>query len=181
MRKKLLTGTFSLLLASSVFLVFFAGAVMAAEGDNYDQPPPRGQMEKIREKINTLRMWQLTRALNLDENTAARLFPILNGFDKKRAGLEYGQRISMRDLRDAVQGGDEARMKAVMDKLEASHQALERLNSAERAQVKRVLTVQQQAKFLLFQHEFNRRLRKMIAQARQEKRLQGGNKEDFKW
>ncbi len=154
------------------FVVFLSGAAVAASGP-YGRIPPRQQFEKMREKINTLRIWKLTRVLNLNEDSASRVFPILNKYDRRRADIEYNQRVAMRNLRMALANRDDARLQTVLDNLEANHEALERINGSERAELKKVLTVEQQAKFLLFQVRFNNQIKKMISEARG-KRLQGG-------
>lgn len=126
-----------------------------------------GRMEQVRQRIQTLKMWKLTKALDLDENTASRLFPVMNGYDRQRAALMYDRRRSMEDLRAALKRGDEKRMGEVIKELESLNHRLERLNDEERAKLGTILTVRQQAKLILFMPGFNRQIKRMIEMARQ--------------
>jgi len=153
-------------------VVGFAGNSMAEFPGDYDRPPKKEQMEKVRKRVETLRMWKLTKALDLDEKTSAQLFPLLNGYDKKRAEIERALWTGMKDLRDSLRERSEGRLRDILDRLEMDHKALQRINDEERAEVKKILTVEQQAKFVLFQVEFNKEIRRIIAEAR-DKRQEG--------
>lgn len=52
--------------------------MLAQPPEDFDRPPTKEQMENVRERIETLRMWKLTKTLDLDEKTSAKLFPLLN-------------------------------------------------------------------------------------------------------
>jgi len=149
------------------FIVFgFTVDGMAEFPDDTDKPPTQEQMKKVRKRIETLRMWKLTKALDLDENTSAQLFPVLNRYDKQRAELERALWTSMKELRDTLGERREGRLKEILEKLENDHKALQRINDEERAEVKRILNIEQQAKFVLFQVEFNKEIRRIIAEAK---------------
>jgi Spy/CpxP family protein refolding chaperone len=151
-----------------LFLVFGFGAnTLAQPPEDFDRSPTKEQMEKVRERIETLRMWKLTKTLDLDEKTSAKLFPLLNKYDKKRAEIEKAIRDDLRELREALKGKREGNLKSIIDKLEENHEALQRINDEERAELKKILTIEQQAKFILFQQEFDRDIRKTIAEARE--------------
>ena len=140
------------------FLMLQGGAALAQ--------PPRAQMEGVMQQIQTLKMWKLTKELDLDEQTAARLFPVMNGFDKQRAEIAYNQRLSMNDLRKAVKNGNEDQMKDAIRRLVSGRAALEQVNEKEIVELGNILTVRQQAKYILFMPRFNRQMRAMIRQAR---------------
>jgi len=122
--------------------------------------------ERIRQRIETLRMWELTRALDLDEATAAKLFPLLNRYAKKRQELEKGIQADLSGLREALKNRDQERIRELLDQLEDRHRALQQLNDEERAELKKVLTLEQQAQYILFQQRFNREIRRLINEAR---------------
>lgn len=154
----------------TVFLLM-AGFSAAARADGNDfknqPPPPRKQFFKMKQKINTLRIWGLTKELDLDQDAAARVFPIMNGYDNKRTEIQYRLIVLMHNLRNALRDRDDAGIQATLDKLEANHQKMEQLNDSERDELKKALTVEQQAKFLLFEVRFEKQVKKMIAKARQ--------------
>lgn len=149
-----------------LMLTSFSISATAFQGD-MDEPPTKEQREKIRERISTLKMWKLTEALDLDEKTSTQLFPIINKYDKLRAETELSLRKGMRKLKRALKEERESKLKAILDELEQDHHALQRIADDEWNEMKRVLTVEQQAKLVIFKQEFDRNIRKIIAEARE--------------
>ncbi len=152
-------------------LIFFAGAGFCAAPVEEDTPPSVQQMQKVRERIESLRMWKLIRALDLNESLSARLFPVLNSYDKKRQELEISLRDGMKELKEALKSGRDDKLSGIIEKLEQNHKALQKLKDEEIAELKKILTVQQQAKYIIFNHEFQREIRDMIEESKG-KRLQ---------
>ncbi len=161
-------------LSGIVLLLFLAGVLctdsMALPPEESDRPSPE-QMERVRKRIETLRMWRLTKALDLDEETAARLFPVLHKYDKRRAETERALKEGLRELRKALREGSEARLKELLEELERRHGELQRLRTEEMAELKKILTVEQQARFVIFLQDFKKEIRRIVAEAR-ERRLQ---------
>lgn len=160
----------------SLFLLGFCAESMAisAYGDDLDGPPSGARKEKIRKRIETMKMWKLTQALDLDEKLASRLFPMLHEYDRKRDGVEREIRKEVDSLKAVIETHDEPAMKKIMASLEKKHDALRQLRDEERSRLREILTVEQQAKYLIFRMEFKREIRKMIAEARWKRRERGG-------
>ncbi len=124
------------------------------------QPPKE---KRVREKIQMLRMWKLTEELDLTEKEAAELFPIFGKYDKKRARLHRQRRKLLEELRDLIQeGAPSARINEVIRRLEDNYRALSRMREEEWEEVKRVLTPDQQARYILFHERFARDMWRMI-------------------
>ncbi len=159
-----------------LFLVMlgFAAAAVAEPREEFDRPPSREQMEKVRERIETLRMWKLTKALDLDEKTSAQLFPLLSRYDKKRAELENAMRDNVRELRESLRGKREGQLKGILDRLEQNHKGMQGIKDAEWEELKGVLSVEQQAKFIIFQLEFDREIKKIIEETRERRQDRPG-------
>jgi hypothetical protein len=149
---------------------------ISAYGDDLDGPPSGARKEKMRKRIETMKMWKLTEALNLDEKLASRLFPLLHEFDRKREGVEREIRKEIASLKAVIETHDEPAMKEIMASLEKKHDALQRLGDEERSRLREILTVEQQAKYLIFKMEFKREIRKMIAESRWKRRERSGMK-----
>lgn len=151
-----------------VFLVlgFAINSVAEPQGES-DRPPTKEQMEKVRTRIETLRMWKLTKALDLDEKKSAQLFPLLNKYDKKRAETESAMRDNMRDLRESLKERREVQIKNALDRLELNHKSMQNIREAEREELKGILSIEQQARFIIFQQEFDREIRKIIEETRE--------------
>ncbi|MBI5409299.1 MAG: hypothetical protein HZA14_08030 [Nitrospirae bacterium] len=150
-----------------IFICFLLGSpdanAFAGPREDFDGPPPRERMEGVRERIETLKMWKLTKALDLDEAASARLFPLLNKYDKKRHELERDLRDGMNKLREALKGRSELNLKESIDKLDYNHGELQRINDEEWAEVKKILAIEQQAKFIIFKQEFDMEMRRIIS------------------
>lgn len=159
----------------SIFVLGFAVNGMAEPPEDFDGPPPsKERREKIRERIETLKMWRLTEALDLDEKTSAKIFPLLKKIDKKRAEIENAQREGMIELRQLLKEKQEARLKGLLEGLEKNHKELQRIKDEELAEVKKILTIEQQARYIIFLQEFNKEVRRLIAEARERRHERPG-------
>jgi Spy/CpxP family protein refolding chaperone len=138
-----------------------------------DRAPGRGEpdakkREEVRKKIETVRMWRLTEELKLDEKTSAKLASFLSALDEKRRGLMHERMETMGDLRTLLktEKPDEKKLKTDLDKLEKTRREMVELEGKEISGVRDILSVEQQARYVIFQQEFRRELRGMIAGAR---------------
>jgi hypothetical protein len=156
----------------SVLMLFFVsvfagqGICIPPEVSAEDRPPKKEQREKLRQRIESIKMWKLTQTLDLDEKTAARLFPLMNRYDKKRAEVQHDIRKNIRDLKKTLQIHDEHRLSAVMKNLETYHGKIKDIEEQEWSDLKNILSVEQQAKLILFKMNFEREIRKMIAKTK---------------
>lgn len=124
--------------------------------------------EEVRKKLETVRMWRLTEALKLDEKTSTQLASFLSSIDEKRRGLIKANREAIKEMRASLNTGkpDEGKLKAGIDRIERNQQAIQELRQKEINGVKGMLTTEQQARYLVFQQDFRREIRSMIAGAR---------------
>ena len=66
-----------------IFIVCgFTAQGFAEQPGYFDKPPTKEQRDKVKNRIETVKMWKLTKALDLDEATSTKLFPIINKYDK---------------------------------------------------------------------------------------------------
>ncbi|HLE42036.1 MAG TPA: hypothetical protein VI956_11060 [Nitrospirota bacterium] len=131
-------------------------------------PPSGERREEIRKKIEAIRIWRLTDELKLDEKTAARFFPVLSSLTQRRHELLRENMETERELRLYLEAGrpDEKKIKTALDKMEKIHHEMTRLTEKEIDATKEYLTVEQQARYYLFQQDFQREMREMISGAR---------------
>lgn len=154
-----------------MLVVLSLSAVSTAVNTEADNSPRSEEMERVRERIETLRMWKLTKALDLDTSASAKIFPIINKYGKKRAELHQAVRTRMKELNDLLKEKQEERLKNGIERLEQTNKALQSINEEERGELKKVLTLEQQAKFIIFQHQFEHEIRKLIAESREKRHL----------
>ncbi len=139
-----------------------------APGQSRGGPPFGERREEIRKKIEAIRIWRLTEELKLDEKTAARFFPAISGLAQKRNELMRENMEAQRELRLYLEAGkpDEKKIKAALGRLENIHHETAKLAERELDITKDHLTVEQQARYYLFQQDFQREMREMISGAR---------------
>lgn len=131
--------------------------------------PSEQQREEVRKKIESIRIYRLTQELKLDEGAAARLAALLGPLDSHRFDLMNDEREAMASLREQLaQSGkpDGKKLKTLLEKLEKNRHAMMELRDREWKGLKEILTVEQQARYVLFQRQFMREIRGMMAGAR---------------
>ena len=123
---------------------------------------------EIRKKIETVRIWRLTEALKLDANTSAKLSSLLSSLDHQRREIQHEQMGTLNMLQQSLKSPkiEEARLKSDLDKLEKNYHAMQELKNKEMSSLKNLLTIEQQARYVIFQQEFMREMRGMIHGAR---------------
>jgi len=139
--------------------------------DNPQAPggePSEEKREEVRKKIEAVRIWRLTEALKLDAPTSSKLSALLSSFEQQRMGIMREQMAAMRELRRMLKTPkpDESKIKSALDRLEKNQHAMQALRDKELGGVKEILTIEQQARFLLFQQEFRREMQGIISNAR---------------
>lgn len=123
---------------------------------------------EIRKKIETIRIWRLTEALKLDANTSAKLSSLLSSLDQQRREIQRDQTRTLIMLQQSLMSPkiEESRIKIDLDKLEQNYRAMQDLKYKEMGGLKRILTIEQQGRYVIFQQEFMREMRGMIRGAR---------------
>jgi len=152
----------------------FTAQGFAQPPDYSDRPPTKQQKDRVRKRIDTLKMCKLTQALDLDETTSAKIFPILNKYDKRKAEIHRDLREGMRNMRISLKENRTDQLKDILAAVEDNHRALQNINQEEWAELKKVLTVEQQAKLILFRKDFDREVHRLIADAKDRRTGRGG-------
>ncbi|NIS61124.1 MAG: hypothetical protein GTO13_10605 [Proteobacteria bacterium] len=134
-----------------------------------ESPQAIEKRKKVRERIELIRMWKLTEELDLSQETGAKLFPLLRKYDEKWINLQKERRDLMQELRKALEGEEisDKELEGTMERVETNAGAISDLLRQQRQELKGILSPRQQAKFILFQSQFHREIREIIAEARQ--------------
>ena len=130
---------------------------------------------EVMDQMRTMRMWKLTEELQLDQATAAKVFPVLAQYDEKGKTISKERWELARDVQDQVEGGkpDEHKLRKLIDQLQANQAKRNGLDEERFKALKAALTPLQQAKLLLLlpriEDDFRHRIREAIkAQKAQE-------------
>ena len=142
----------------------------------YAQPAPdkaAQRREKIKDRIRALRAYTLTAELQLDEQTAAKLFPVLAKFD-----TEFDKLLSARmDIQRRLEGAGTVKDPKVIDKLideaVANQRALWDTEDKRLAQLRKILTPAQTARVLVVLPAMERKIQNQLRRAvqRQQRKL----------
>ncbi len=152
-----------------VGLVGVLAVVSSAMGQPFT-PPPAGSFGpgEGRRLIETIRIWKMTEALNLNEDQAVKLFPKLTQLETSRREFhnrqhlvrgELAELLKQRPLRD-----QEIKMKLEeLERIDAEFKGRER---AVKNELRLILSVEQQARLALFEERFDMEMRRTIQDLR---------------
>lgn len=87
----------------------------------------------------------------------------MNRYDRKKAEVQHSIRENMRELKENIESKNERRLSSIMKNLEAYHGMLKEIEEQEWSDIKNVLSIEQQAKLVLFRMNFRREIRDIIA------------------
>jgi Spy/CpxP family protein refolding chaperone len=131
-------------------------------------PPSKEKREEIRKKVEAIRIYRLTGALKLDEKTSAQLASLLGAIDLQRRELMDQNMDAMKELRSSLKSPHpiESKLKPILERLEKNHREMVELKDKELKGLKEILTVEQRARYVVFQRDFTREIRSLITSAR---------------
>jgi Spy/CpxP family protein refolding chaperone len=168
----------SLRMLALIILLGFAGSAMAQGW--MDEPPPDGpppfsdgpRAEKIRERIQTVKIWKLTETLELTPEQSQKFFPVYNAYQDARMALEkerFDTFHELSDLLDKEQPSDKEII-ALLDKLDSFDGKIQANQAKFRNNVKDILTIQQLGRLYVFEVQFMQQIRGIVKDARMEMR-----------
>jgi Spy/CpxP family protein refolding chaperone len=133
--------------------------------------PSPEEREQVRKRIELIKMWRLTEELNLDEETGSKLFPLLRQYEEKRRELTRKKEELLFALKGQLKSGNppEDRIKGLLKEWEGIRADEQELNQKEKEDLKGILSLEQQARYLIFQQEFTRAIRRVIADVREKR------------
>lgn len=143
-----------------------------------DEPPPgepepsEQERQKMMDRVRLMRMYALTEALELDEATAARLFPYLREGDRAIEGLHEQKRAFKMQLREMARTetyDDKAIVKLIRGVSELDV-AIAQEQAKQVRGLSAILDAEKQVKFLLVRGRFEGEVREMIRDERRRER-----------
>jgi len=163
------------LLISSILIGALAAQFMG------DIMPGRGPSPKVMERIETLKMWKLTEALDLSQEQAVVVFPLLNSFRLAEDSLRERQMILVRELGEVLQSGtDSIEILGIIDELKAAQKTECDIKIELFDELPKILSAEQQAKYVLFEIEFRKKMMELIREFHKGERPHG-EFENRKW
>jgi hypothetical protein len=132
------------------------------------QPAPDRALERrenIKQRIRALRAYALTTELALDEQTAARLFPLLQKFDGEFDKLLAARIDLQRRLERATDLKDPKAVDKLIDEAVANQRALWDTENKRLAELRKILTPAQTARVLVVLPAMERKIQNRLRRA----------------
>ena len=156
--------------------VGYAGAAEKKSLDDKTKTPSMQRMAK-HEEMKTLKKKKVCETLGFDEQGCRKVTSIIDKYDDKQLDMMRSMKGDIKELRAAVKDKKEEVLKDIIGKIEQKHNALKAVRQEEMDELKTVLTVEQQAKYILFTADFHKEVRKMMHESR-DRDKRGGKKQD---
>ena len=122
--------------------------------------------------IETIKIWKMTEALNLDEDQAAKLFPKLAQLEASRREFHGRQRLLRDELIELLKQRPlrDEEIKMRLDQLDRAETDFRGHEQVVRGGLRSILSLEQQARFALFEDRFETEMRSVIQDLRQRRR-----------
>ena len=155
------------------FVLIFS---LTAQGVQAQRPPAHpfpeeGKRERLREEIETMKMWKMLEVLNLTDEQSDKFLPAWRELQKAQKDFREKREDLLKSL-EGVLGAekpDEGKIKDILAQLEKERSQFDEVQQRFRQKAQEVLTIEQQAKLLLFEDRFEKRMMEIIRQYRERK------------
>ena len=142
---------------------------------SFGQPPGPGpwpengpRREKMRKRIETVKIWQLTEAVGLTSEQSEKFFPIYNEHQREHEKLEEKRQEIIGRLQELgeKENPSESEIRGAIDELTELDGRFASLRSEFIKDISGVLSIKQVAKLMVFEHNFMQRLQENVRDIR---------------
>lgn len=133
--------------------------------------PNEGPMrEKVRQRIEMVKIWKLTEAVGLTAQQSERFFPIYNQHQKKMEEIDDRRMNLVNDLGKLLDDpkSSDKEIQQIADKLREIPQQMMSERQKFQEDISPILSVRQQMKLMLFEERFRQQLQETIREIRRE-------------
>ena len=141
-----------------------------------EQRPPKDKIkeqdelkkEEVKEILETMRVWKMTKSLELTEEQSLKIFPKLR--DSEKIGEELGKKRmeTLLELEKLLKDEkpDQAKISEILNALDKIKSEVRAQEDKLREELKAILSPIQEAKFYIFMKNFEEDVKRMIAEVR---------------
>jgi len=138
-------------------------------------PPPQGEerrmsperREELKKKVELIWQQKLTERLNLTEEEKAKVFPLLQQYHERQRALRQENRQLVRELEGMIKANaSEKELKRTIRDLEENEHKLQEMKEEGFHELAKILPIEKQARYIVFQAEFRREMHRLIQKAR---------------
>lgn len=158
---------------AAVGLLWLLSPVSEAVAQPLAPAAPRSpSVPEGRRLIETIKIWKMTEALNLNEDQAAKLFPKLAQLEASRREFQRRQRLLRDELAELLKQRPlrDEEIKTRLDQLDRAETDFRGHEQAIRGGLRSILSLEQQARLALFEDRFETEMRSVILDLRQRRR-----------
>ncbi len=121
------------------------------------------------DNISTLYLLRMVQVLDLKEDQAARIFPVVNRVEKEKREKNRKIGLLLRDIRAILrqQDGNEEELAPIVQEIKVLRERIISLDDELGESLAENLSVRQQAKYLIFVQDFLKDLREKLSKARE--------------
>jgi len=132
-----------------------------------ERPMHQERRAELRKKVELIWMQKLTERLDLTEEEKAKVFPLLSQYEEKRRALRQENRELVRELERMIENkATEGELKRTIRALEENDSKLREEKEEGFHELARILPVEKQARYIVFQEQFRREMHRLIKKAR---------------
>ena len=159
--------------------LFLTAALLACATPAFAEKPTDEEHEAAMQRVRIVRAAALTEALELDEATAARLFPFLREHDSKMEDIHAHKKQARRALKQMVKDGSfpEKEIDELLATIAEADVELAEARADQLEGLKRVLSAEQRVKFVMVQRRLDEEVRRVIREERVRRRGGGSDGE----
>ncbi len=123
--------------------------------------------KQLKERLITLRNWELMEEFDLKGQKAQKVFSILSQFDRERQDLIIKRRRLISQLRDALETGDrpDKEIKDLIKGITQCNVDLAKIPKKELKALEEVFNPRELARYLLFSQRFARQARRLLGRS----------------
>jgi Spy/CpxP family protein refolding chaperone len=151
--------------AAAFVLILALGTLAQAQASLQGDPQAR---MRIRENISNLYLLRLTRALDLSEEQAAKVYPLLTRVEKEKTGIQRRMGQDLRGLRAELAGSEPGEQKVLelVIRIREARSAIRQKDDEVEGVLDGILTPIQKARYLIFTVDFLRSIGENLGRAR---------------
>jgi ribosomal protein S6 len=164
-----------LVMALIIGLVLSTGKIFAqpasAPQPGEERPMSQERRAELRKRVEQIWMQKLTERLYLTEEEKAKVFPLLSQYEEKGRALRQQNRQLVRELERMIENkATEGDLKKTIQALEENDSKLREVKEEGFQELARILPVEKQARYIVFQEQFRREMRGLLHKARHHER-----------
>jgi Spy/CpxP family protein refolding chaperone len=152
-----------------VILALSSGRVLAQQGPppHFDAPGGPQIPERVRERVELLLKWKIIEVLDLNEEQSNKVFPLYSQLRRSRHEYTLDRMKIVDELKRTVESdAGEAEIEKALAKLDEFERSFEKSRKEMLEAIKKSLTLEQWANYLIFEAEFPFEIRKMMRENR---------------